>query len=90
MDKLLLILAVSLIAYCGLRLVGLFLNQKAVPASAGTYRPINKAVCQNCEEPLPLKFRLIGILHCSRECREAERLKLAGTAEALSGGPLFL
>ena len=90
MDSAFLVLALSLTAYCGFRMVSLFLSHKTgIVATAG--KPtINRAVCQFCNRPLLLRRRLVGAMHCGPECKEAERFKLARGVEGTSGDPLFL
>jgi hypothetical protein len=76
--------ALVLTAYAGLRIIKLSLNQKvAQPA-------INRQVCQFCEQPLPRRLRLFGVVHCSAECKTAERFKLGRAVDGISGGPLYL
>jgi hypothetical protein len=91
MDSAFLVLALSLTTYCGFRMVSLFLGQRSGVAQPATQKAgINKAVCQFCNQPLPVRRRLVGALHCGAECKEAERFKLARAVEGVSGGPLFL
>jgi hypothetical protein len=84
MDSVFVVLALSMTAYCGFRMVSLFVGQKTEK------RIIDKAVCQFCSKHLPLQRRLLGAMHCGAECKEAERFKLARAVEGVSGGPLFL
>jgi hypothetical protein len=86
------VLALLLIAYCGFRLVSLFFRSRArvEPGTAVAIRPIDRSACQFCEKPLAWHVRLLGILHCSRDCREAERFKLGRAVDGVSGGPLYL
>jgi hypothetical protein len=91
MDSAFLVLALSLTAYCGFRMISLFLGQKSGVAEPATAkRSIDKSVCQFCNQPLPVRRRMLGALHCGAECKEAERFKLARSVEGASGGPLFL
>ena len=90
MDSAFLVLALSLTAYCGFRMISLFLGQKSgVGEPAPAKRAIDKSVCQFCSQPLPIRRRMLGALHCVDEFKEAERFNLARAVEGDSG-PLFL
>jgi len=91
MDSAFLVLALSLTAYCGFKMVSLFLRHKSgVAIQPASVSVIDRSVCQFCSQPLPIRRRFIGALHCGTDCKEAERFKLARSVEDVSGGPLFL
>ena len=92
MEDSIVMLSLASTVYCGLRLISLHFNHRGKPetsASVGLV-PINRTCCQFCEKPLAWHLRLLGIMHCSSDCKAAERFKLGKAVDGVSGGPLYL
>ena len=85
-------IALLLIAYCVIRLLSLYMKGKAQSeqGAPSVAHPIDRSACQFCELPLGWHQRFFGILHCSADCRDAERFKLGKAVDGVSGGPLYL
>lgn len=88
MEDSILLLSVASSVYCGLRIISLHANSRVTVGTRSN--PIHRSACQFCEKPLGWRLRLFGIMHCSADCKAAERFRLGRAVDGESGGPLYL